>query len=54
MKISMYVAYALVWLSVALAVSVGLFVTKNFNCLWFLILPALVRFHTKTDKDDEE
>ena len=38
-----YFAYAMAWLSVALAVSVGIFITGSFHCLWFLLIPLTLR-----------
>lgn len=32
-------AYACAWLATAIAISVGIYITKNANCLWALIFP---------------
>jgi len=32
-----------VWLSSALAIGMGLYITHDMRCLWFLLIPALVR-----------
>lgn len=49
---NMWLSYAVIWLSVALAVSVGLYVTKDFKCLWFLLLPTLVHFRIEKKDGD--
>ncbi len=44
-----WIAYALVWISMAAVVSVGIFVTENWHLLWFMLLPCLISIRT-TDK----
>lgn len=48
-----YFTVILVWLSVALAVSAGLYFTRDIKCLWFMILPLFFGMRMK-DSDDEE
>lgn len=48
MKVNSMFAYAMVWLSVALAVCVALYVTGSFNCLWFLLVPLAVSCKSST------
>ena len=36
-------AYAMVWLSTAIAVSCGICVTHSAWCLWALLIPALMK-----------
>ena len=33
-----------VWLSVSIAISVGLYFTHDMRCLWFLLIPAFISF----------
>ena len=40
------------WFGTGIAVSVGLCVTKNFHCLWFMVIPLLVSEETR-DKENE-
>lgn len=48
-------AYATVWLSVSIAVSVGIYFTRNIHCLWFLLVPSFVSIKTSTkDQDNRE
>ena len=35
-------AYAMVWISTSVAVSVGIYLTHSAWCLWALLIPALV------------
>lgn len=46
---NMWFAYAMMWLSVALAIGVGIFVTGSFNCLWFLLVPLFVNMSCRKD-----
>ena len=45
----MWVAYSIVWLSMALAVSTGIVVTGKWTLLWFMIIPGLVSLHEGAD-----
>jgi hypothetical protein len=36
-----YIAYGMVWLATGFAVAVGIYVTKNPNCLWAMLIPAI-------------
>lgn len=47
-----WIGYGMMWLSVALAISVGIYFTHSIHCLWFLIVPSLISFHTEGRKDD--
>lgn len=42
-----WIGYGMMWFSVALAVSVAIYFTHSIHCLWFLIIPSLVSFHTE-------
>lgn len=50
----LYIAYGMMWLSVAIAVSVGIYYTHSIHCLWFMLIPTLVRFHAEPDGESEE
>ena len=39
-----YFAYSIIWLSTAMAVSVGIYFTHSVHCLWFMLIPTLIRF----------
>lgn len=45
-------AYAMVWLSTALAAIAGMYFTHSAWCLWALILPACISIK-KSGKDDK-
>jgi hypothetical protein len=38
----LYVGYAFAWISTACAVAVGIWITKNPNCLWAMLIPAFI------------
>ena len=38
-----YFAYAMAWLSTAIAVSVGIYFTHSALCLWALLIPAFIK-----------
>lgn len=37
-----YIAYGLAWISTAIAVSVGLYYTKEATCLWGFVFPLFI------------
>lgn len=39
-----WIGYGMMWLSVALAVSVGIYFTHSIHCLWFLLIPSCMSF----------
>lgn len=45
----MWIAYAIMWLSVSLAVCAGMYITKSAWCLWALLIPMMVKVSRKTD-----
>ena len=48
-----YFAYAMMWVAVSVAVSIGLYFTRNIHCLWFLIIPLFVSVkHEPKDKSN--
>lgn len=52
---SVWFAYAMMWLAVSVAVSIGLYFTRSIHCLWFLIIPLFVSMkHNEKDKADSE
>jgi hypothetical protein len=42
-------AYAFAWISTGIAVSVALYVTKNANVLWTMLIPTCISF-SQSDK----
>ena len=40
-------AYALMWIALAIAVSVAVYATGNINCLWFLCIGLFVSVESK-------
>ena len=47
-------AYGMAWVATALAVSVGIYYTKDGTCLWALIFPLCISVKTSGSKDKEE
>lgn len=43
-------AWAIVWVAVSVAVITGLYLTRDSNCLWAFVLPALISVKTRGDK----
>lgn len=39
---TIWLVYAAIWISVGVAVSVGIYVTKSADCLWAFLIPLLV------------
>lgn len=47
------IGYVLIWVSVSISISIGIYFTHDLKCLWFLIIPALIRIKTEEDKDEK-
>lgn len=45
-------AYAMMWLSTAIAVSCGIYFTHSGWCLWALLIPACVKVSTDRERGD--
>ena len=50
----MWIAVAAVWISVALAVSVGIYFTHSMHCLWFMLIPTCISFKSSDNKEENE
>lgn len=37
-----YIAYGMVWVASALAIGFTVYITKNGNYMWFLLIPAFI------------
>jgi hypothetical protein len=44
-----YIGYACAWIATGVAVAVGVYITKNPNCLWALLIPTLISISTHKD-----
>ena len=42
-----YLAWGMAWVATAVAVSVGIYYTKSANCLWAMLIPAMVSIKYK-------
>lgn len=49
-----YLAYGVAWISTAIAVSIGIYYTKDVNCLWALLLPAYIGISSNDNKDSKK
>ena len=49
----MYFAVAIVWLSVSIAICYTIYVTRNPQCLWAFLIPAILSWHPRNDDDDD-
>lgn len=58
MKSGWFIAFSSMWFATAMAVTAGLYFTHSIHCLWFMLIPTLISFRTKSgnkeDKDDYE
>ena len=52
MKIWACIMYIVVWVSTALAVSVGVYFTHSIHCLWFMLIPTLVSIKSTSSIDN--
>ena len=43
----------MIWVSVGIAISVGIYITHDIKCLWFFVIPALMEVRTQKDDDVE-
>ena len=50
-----WLAYAIMWIAVSVAVGIGLYFTRNIHCLWFLTIPSFVSLKDSVkDKKEKE
>ena len=43
-----------VWGSTALAIVAALYFTNDMRCLWFLLVPIFLGFHTEDNKENKD
>ena len=48
-----WIAYGMMWLSVALAISVGIYFTQNIHCLWFFLIPMMMKVKSGSGNEAE-
>jgi hypothetical protein len=49
----MWVAYAMVWLSTSIAVSVAIYFTHSAMPLWAMLIPTIIDISTDEKRKDE-
>ena len=49
MKKGWEIAYSSMWFATALAVIAGLYFTHSIHCLWFMLIPTIMRFRSTSD-----
>ncbi len=49
MKKGWEIAYGSMWFETALAVIAGLYFTHSIHCLWFMLIPTIMRFRSISD-----
>jgi hypothetical protein len=49
-----FLTMAIVWVSVTVAVSVGIVITQSATPLWALIIPACISYSSKPNEKEEE
>ena len=47
-----WVAYSMMWISVSLAVSVAVYITKSAAPLWTFLIPAMIRVSSDDNKKE--
>jgi len=50
----MWIAYGIAWLATGIATSVGIYITKDANCLWAMLIPGMISLSSKGDKTNKE
>jgi hypothetical protein len=46
-----YIAWGMAWIATAIPVSIGIYLTGKWQCLFFMLLPAFISI--KNHKNDE-
>jgi hypothetical protein len=49
-----YLAYGMTWAATAIATSVGLYYTKNADCLWAMLIPAMISLKPSSNKNKKK
>lgn len=49
-----WIGYCLMWVSVSISISIGIYYTHDNKCLWFFLIPALIRINIKTKEDSDD
>lgn len=49
-----YIAYAVAWFSVSVAVVAGIYMTGSAWCLWAFLFVAFIRVGRRSDDDEHE
>lgn len=44
-----FIAYSSMWFATALAVIAGLYYTHSIHCLWFMLIPTIIRLRSISD-----
>ena len=47
-----WIAYALIWIFVSVAICYAIHVTNEWKCLWFLLIPSLLSIHLENDDNN--
>jgi len=50
----MWIAYGMAWIATALATSIGIYYTKDANCLWAMLIPGMISMKSNSGKKDKE
>lgn len=48
-----WIAILSIWLSTAMAVSIGIYYTHNANCLWAMLIPSFMSIKNSKEKDED-
>jgi len=50
----MWITYSMAWIATALATSIGIYYTKDANCLWAMLIPGMISMKSNSGKKDKE
>ena len=48
-----YIAWGMTWIATAIPVSIGIYVTRKWQCLFFMLLPAFISITNHKDDKTE-
>lgn len=49
----MWIAYGIAWVATALATSVGIYYTKDADCLWAMLIPMMISIKSSNKNSKE-
>ena len=50
----MWKIIASIWITTGIAICIALYYTHDIRCLWFLLIPALIRIHAEDPESESD